>query len=315
MQIHWIKDGKKQHPTTVAELISMLQTGAIDDTTLAWHKGCSQWMPLKDLPALQSFFGKETIKEEEPPSEPEQQQEHAKVETKAGEEPAKTEFSAKDLQEQLKDKSVIMLKMPTPFHRFLARMLDLCLYGFIYMLILNWRGIPWSQGLELSNPFVWFFFIPIEAAVISHFRTTPGKALLGIRLYSLQGQDGLNIGNCLKRSFLVFALGVGMMLVLSPIPIFLIALGLSYRKLTKQGYTSWDERCQTVLLQRKKPHAFRPFLAGFLTVYLYMTTLNLMAPWLPAMFENISEQSPEAAQQLEEIKAMLPEEMQKAWPQ
>ncbi len=313
MLIHWIKDKQKQSPTTVAEIISMLQTGAIDDTTLAWHKGCTQWVPLKDLPALQSFFGKEI--EFTTPSSPAPEQEVTpNTESEKPEEQNAAGLSAEDLQEQIKNKSIIMLKMPSPFQRFLARMIDLTLYGFIYMLIINWRGIPWAQGLELSNPFIWMFFIPLETVIISYFHTTPGKSLLGIRLYSLNGKDGLNVGICLKRSFLVFALGVGMMLVLSPIPLFLIALGLSYHKLKKQGYTSWDERCQTVPLQRNKPHPFKTYLAGFLSIYLFLSTLSLMEPWLPAMFENIAEQSPEAAQQLEALKEMLPQELQDTWP-
>ncbi len=316
MLIHWIKDKKKQNPTTVAEIISMLQMGSISESTLAWHKGCSEWLPLKQLPALQSFFNPHSIPEtEEPTSDPLPQTDgEVKSETETAPEPQAAENLAKDLQDKLKNNTLVMLKMPSAFQRFLARMLDLTLYGFIYMLIINWRAIPYSQGLELTNPFLWLPFIPLEAAIISHFRTTPGKALLGIRIYSLKGQEGLNFLACLRRSFLVFALGLGMMLVPPPIPLFLIALGLSYHKLKKQGFTSWDERCQTVVLQRDKPHAFKPFLAGFLTFYIFLSTLNLMEPWLPAMFESISEQSPEAAQKLDEIKEMMPVEIQNAWP-
>ncbi|MFI3242719.1 MAG: RDD family protein [Akkermansia sp.] len=313
MLIHWIKNKQKQNPTTVAEIISMLQAGMIDESTLAWHKGCAQWMPLRDLPAMQSFFNKETAPSELTPEVLETSETPEPAEVEPTEETT-SENTAKDLQENLKNKSIIMLKMPTPFQRFLARMLDLSLYGFIYMIIVYFRAIPWAQHLELTNPFIWMFFIPLEAVILNHFRTTPGKALLGIRLYSIQGREGLNLPTCLKRSFLVFALGVGMMLIFSPIPLFLIAMGLSYRKLTKQGYTSWDERCQTVLLQRRKPHPMRPFLAGFLTVYLCLNTLSLMAPWLPAMHNNIIEQSPESAQMLEDFKAKLPKAMQDAWP-
>lgn len=316
MLIHWIKDKQKQRPTTVAELISKLQAGEIDENSLAWHQGCSSWVALKELPALQSFF-RENIPCDAPPPKDESESAPTATPEPSPEQSSKEPtiiIDEKSLQEKMLEQQLLVLKMPSPFQRFLARMLDLCLYGFIYMLIINWREIPYSQGLELSNPFIWLPFIPLEAAIISYFRTTPGKALLGIKLYSIKGRDGMNFAVCLKRSFLVYALGVGMMLVMSPIPLFLIALALSYRKLKNQGYTSWDERCQTVLLQRDKPHPFKPFLAGFMVCYLFTTTLGLMEPWLPAMFEQIAEQSPEAAQQLDEIKKMMPLDIQKSWP-
>ena len=52
MRIYWIEDKKKHGPISVPEVISRVQMGELSPTTKAWHKGCEQWMPLKDLPAL-----------------------------------------------------------------------------------------------------------------------------------------------------------------------------------------------------------------------------------------------------------------------
>lgn len=325
MIIHWIKDKKKQYPTTVAEIISLLQLGEITEESLAWHKGCASWMPLKELPALQDFFAKSSsvasLSEATPtiievPIAPE-----AQPKLEAAPEPesptpqessntASTSSLPDDLQDKLLANKLVMLKMPSAVQRFLARMFDLALYGFLYMLLLNLREIPYSLSLELGNPFVWLPFIPLEAAVISHFRTTPGKVLLGMKLYSVKGPEGLSFGNCLRRSFLVFALGVGMMLTSFPLPLFLIALALSYRKLQKQGYTSWDERCQTVILQTKKPSKIQPFIIGVLIIYTMMSTVQLMAPWMPELIELRSEMSPEFAQFVDEYRQILPPDVQ-----
>lgn len=316
MLIHWIKDKTKQNPTTVAEIISMLQLGDISEDSLAWHKGCASWMPLKELPALQDFFTKAISTPPPPPLPEESAPTPAPVASSAPaapSEPPTTSPLPVDTQENLIANKLLKLKMPSAVQRFLARMFDLALYGFLYMLMLKLREVPYSISLELSNPFVWLPFIPLEAAVISHFRTTPGKFILGMKIYSVKGPDGLGFGNCLRRSFLVFALGVGMMLTSFPLPLFLIALALSYRKLSKQGYTSWDERCQTIILQTKKPSKIQAFIIGFLILYTFLSTVQLMEPWMPELIEQRTEISPEFGQMIDQYKQMLPTEVQEEW--
>ncbi len=58
MDIYWIKDKSQCGPSTVPDVISLLQMGELTPETLGWHAGCKKWLPLRELPALADFLNK-----------------------------------------------------------------------------------------------------------------------------------------------------------------------------------------------------------------------------------------------------------------
>jgi len=124
-----------------------------------------------------------------------------------------------------------------PWVRFFARMFDYLLLALL-VAILNLPLMPLLL-FSLFVPFVWVF---IEAVLLCTWGTTPGKALLSIKIRTESGYK-LDFINALSRSLSVWFLGMG---IGFPI-ISLIAMIVAWIKLSKRGATSWDERAHAVV--------------------------------------------------------------------
>ena len=102
--------------------------------------------------------------------------------------------------------------------------------------------------------------------MLAGWGTTPGKALLKIRLRNSDGSK-LSYTDALSRSFDVFFKGVGI-----GIPIVqLITLIFAYNRLTKKGITSWDEG-GNFKVSHQAIEAWRSIVA----VFIFMAFLYLM---------------------------------------
>jgi hypothetical protein len=102
--------------------------------------------------------------------------------------------------------------------------------GFVYPPIIKINGLV----LGMILLFVYMFVEPI---MLSSWGTTPGKALLRIRLRRHDGEN-LAFSDAMDRSFRVWSSGEGL-----GIPIVsLIRNYISYRQLLKAGKTTWDSR-------------------------------------------------------------------------
>jgi len=127
-----------------------------------------------------------------------------------------------------------------PWVRYWARMIDLYLFVFTLGMLVELKNpglldSPGSeQGITLLGLLGWVF---TEAGLLSTFGTTPGKALLNIRLVppSLEG-DRAPYATALTRSLRVWwrGLGAGIPLVT------LVTLLVAHRKLRRNGASSWD---------------------------------------------------------------------------
>jgi uncharacterized RDD family membrane protein YckC len=144
--------------------------------------------------------------------------------------------------------------MPTParpWPRFLARQFDYILFSIAFGLafppsfleIIQTNGKNNDLAVALLLVFCW---MPLEAVFLATWGTTPGKAILGIRLANQDGSK-LTFGQSIARSFLVWRGGVACGVPL----IFLITEILAYRKLRKTGSTSWDSRLQLSVSQEQ----------------------------------------------------------------
>lgn len=130
-----------------------------------------------------------------------------------------------------------------PFPRLGARVIDYSLFAVLCFLAGGVPGVdlPFAYGF-IGLPLLTAAWVPIEALLLLYFLTTPGKALLGLKLQPRRA-SGYRYPALLQRSFLVWVLGVG-----GGIPgVNAVTVTLAGWRLHKQGSTLWDENRFTVV--------------------------------------------------------------------
>ncbi|MDA0578240.1 MAG: RDD family protein [Verrucomicrobia bacterium] len=121
--------------------------------------------------------------------------------------------------------------------RYWARTMDLVIVGLMIGIVLDFI---YSAALEIDDVLlgviVAFLYAFVEPIMLSTWGTTPGKALLKIRLRKADGSTP-GYGDALSRAFSVWARGLGLGI---PIIAFITHLN-AYNTLKKNGITSWDK--------------------------------------------------------------------------
>jgi uncharacterized RDD family membrane protein YckC len=127
-----------------------------------------------------------------------------------------------------------------PWVRYWARLIDLFVFALPAGAVM---GAIWPHLIEQADGandlmlgllilLAWAF---VEPLCLSVFGTTPGKALLKVRL-SGPGGRRLTYIEALGRSLRLWWRGLG-----AGVPfVSLITLAVAYRRLKRQGHTSWD---------------------------------------------------------------------------
>lgn len=149
-----------------------------------------------------------------------------------------------------------------PWRRFLARTFDILLYNVLWTVI---AGLVFRVQLIRIGAFgnlmggflslaIMLFFEPV---LLKHFKTTPGKAILGITLFHREGR-AFTYGEGLERTFLVISKGLGY-----GIPFYnLYRLWKSYR-LTDDVITQpWNESTEYII-KDKKPYRWLAYGTGY----------------------------------------------------
>lgn len=310
MDIYWVKDKKKCGPVTVPDIVSMVQSGELTPETKGWHVGCSSWMPLRELPALADFLNPR-VPETEEQTEPEHAQEAENPESLPPV-PRRTDETAE------LPPGVIPLtdfRIPSARVRLLARLVDMSVYCALMFMAFYMTNTEFSMNLLPYGPMFWLGLIGMEAVSLHFAGTTPGKRLLGIRVFSgvRAGEQmtalipQISLFQGLWRSFLVFIGGMGMMAYILPFIMGPLALFM----LKKRGYTTWDARAHTLPVQVHTPSFFR-YLLAVLIIYASLNIVSAcMMPWIPDMVLQLEQQSPEHARLLRE---MMPPEAMPAVP-
>ncbi len=314
MDIYWIKDKRQCGPATVPDIISQLQMGELTPETLGWHTGCKKWLPLRELPALADFLNKEVATQaegetaeapspqhdEEPAPAPAESAESDEVTQANTSPPAPGSINGDN---PLRDYVSRRVYLPNPVARLLARFVDYGLYAVLYGGIVALRGLPYDASLLLSvNPLLWLPMLLLEAWMLSTWGTTPGKALMGIRVTTFGEVQRLSYLRALLRAFTVFTLGTGMMLP-QLLPIMLV---FQYWMLRRRGITLWDARSSTLPTQ-KEPLTPSRYVLAVISLYVSAVLfISSMKPWLPAMLDDIGRQNPEMAQSLRKFMPEAP---------
>lgn len=234
-------EGQKEGPFSIFKVAEMLETGRIDRDSLVWHQGAENWLPLRDVPALQGVAGKRPVNQ--PPEIP--------TGEKAEEIIAESRQREKTVASNTGPKNV------RPFVRFWARMFDYTLISVIVMLFSDLvppelepgestadflaRVIEQMQSPEgMAHARTQFFALIgwhlVEGMLIHLFGTTPGKFLFGIRVAAPDGTK-LSPVKGIGRSYFVYVLGVGFYLF----PFILIGMIFSFFRILSAGKCLWDQ--------------------------------------------------------------------------
>ena len=123
-----------------------------------------------------------------------------------------------------------------PWVRYWARMIDFFLFAIIIGFVLGMVYEPATRINDmLFGALLAFAYIYVEPVMLSSWGTTPGKALLRIRLRRSDGTK-LPFKEALNRAFRVWLRGEGI-----GIPLVALFTQISaYRRLVREGRTTWD---------------------------------------------------------------------------
>lgn len=148
-----------------------------------------------------------------------------------------------------------------PWIRLFARLFD---YNLVYL------GLQVAKHFVPSVPFYIFYyfplapllFIPLETIFIRCFKTTPGKALLNIKVSS--GRYRVSLEKSWKRACLVYFFG--MAFGIRWLAIF--TMSQAYSRLVYMGMTSWDFQ-EKVNVTQKPPFSERLLFVLFVLLFSY----------------------------------------------
>lgn len=202
-------------------------------------------------------------------------------------EPVLPPLPSKDLASLLGDHPR-RVYLPSPGARFMARMVDYALYIIVVYLIIYYLGVPYDERLLPGSFYIWLPCLLLEGLLLSRFGTTPGKALMGIRMSIFGEAEKLSVLRGTARAALVFALGCGLMIF----PLIPLTGLLALWRLRRRGITGWDAGCSTIPVQ-VKPATTERMLLGFTILFgAFMTMSVLIMPWMPSMLADLEAQRP-----------------------
>ena len=214
LTLYVLLNGNTQGPLSQDQVLDMMQQGQLLGETPAWKEGLADWKRLDQLIDLTSVVSKAT-----PPPPP---------------------FTP--TQNAIQGHKTFALTQPVngarPGIRFLARFFDLVLFSNCIFLIVALAVpslLPPNANTRAALfAFLWCF---VEAALLSTWGVTPGKALLKVYVRNADGSQ-LSYADGVSRALDVWIRGLAMVL---PV-ISLIALVVGYNRLAAKGTTSWDEK-------------------------------------------------------------------------
>ena len=138
-----------------------------------------------------------------------------------------------------------------PWRRYFARMVDSTLFVLAAGVALSLVSPSFAELASEPDTAVWLgifgllAMVPVEAALISSFKTTPGKWLFGIEVV---GEDSapLPFGAAAVRALRVWVQGLWFGL-----PVVAIApMVFAHGRLTRTGTTLWDTACHAMVTHR-----------------------------------------------------------------
>lgn len=287
---YYMKDNQQHGPVSEDELTSRFGHGGLAPDTLVWMKGLKVWTAARDIENL-------VPDDFTPPPPPSQSspvltaasvpaaalKRETSVSTSAPDQKRRADITCSQCGAPNDYRMRVCAKCKTPFNahpqeqptdaevqpgnRFIARWIDLMLFGVFSAMLC---AFAWRDFFKISDAargfLMLFVYVFVEPIMLCSWGSTPGKSLLGVRLRRKDGNK-LTYFEALYRSFEVWISGFGL-----GIPIVtLFTLSGEYKRLKKEGMTSWDRNggfCVT--------HGRIGFLRGLVVVILFIGFLALM---------------------------------------
>lgn len=251
MQIYVAHNEKKDGPFTMFQIEEKLRAGELDEHSLAWHEGLSEWRPLPELEPFEYFFR------------------HRDDEL---EDQRRRQAAEKAAAYERKSAETVPKSAVRPWTRFWARHLDFfffltaCLLIFTLLRNLGWVTTTIAGFVDIFPMFLLFWHF-LEAYLISRWGTTPGKYLTGIHILNAEG-NRLDLGASLRRSLGVYVLGVGLYIG----GLSLIAYMFGYYFLLKNRRTFWDSTAESYV--NHAPFQARHVLLPLAIIFLLLTVFQ-----------------------------------------
>jgi uncharacterized RDD family membrane protein YckC len=223
MDVWLIEDGERRGPFPQFEIERRILDGDLEPDCPAWVEGQGSWQEISRSPQFAAVF------------------ERARDALQGGPEPDPAAGQAEPEPEpvaaqppELPAQAVTTAQL---LRRFWARWFDLHLFGVIWWSGMRLAGHDLAALMTDMWMLVWQMlpWFAIEALMIHLWGTTPGKALLGIRVRQADGSPP-SIGASVWRSLRVWTLGLGLGMPL----LVILCQGLSLWTSRRLGRPLWD---------------------------------------------------------------------------
>ena len=212
-QWYYTHGGQKYGPIAEPDLVAMFESGQLTPDTMVWNEGLENWVSARDVIGLVPVtFEPLPLPPNPPASQPQ------------------TIVSS-----GLSTEDSTSVNQPRPWVRMWARSVDIIIWLFL-------AGLPFFLLFPQADENIFaiiilFLYVFVEAAMLSAWGTTPGKALLKIQLCKCDGSK-LSYADALNRAIKVWFRGMAMNIPIATVVTQIVA----YCGLEKKGVTSWDEQ-------------------------------------------------------------------------
>lgn len=203
MRLWIVEDGEKRGPFHVYDLRERIENSELTGEELAWHEDRDDWVALKELDVFRSTFS--------------------------------TEGPAASEEEPAAAAPPPLPRDPRPFLRFSARAFDLSIYWLLLYGGMRIGGADVIVASPLFHQLMMLPYVILDGVLLHLWRTSPGKALLGIRIETEDGK-ACKMGTSLLRAVRVYIIGLGL---LQPL-IALFTGGFSLWFTLKNRIAPWD---------------------------------------------------------------------------
>ena len=299
MEVYVLQDGERRGPFPVFRLQEMLDEQEIGPDVPVWHAGMSEWRRLADEPSLNTAL-RLARPSAEPPPLPE---DYASA---AADEAGRRLLRRLEAGATEQTAAVLKARRAVAWRRFVARIIDLYVARAVIVggLAIANRDRVWDLMFPalivvFLAPLAWVF---LEACCLMIAGTTPGRAMLGLRV---RDRDGalLTFRAALKRSVLVWAAGSGLGLPMQ----FLLPpaqWAMGFHQYQMQGETIWDRTAGSRVEHRVIP----PF--GIAALVFSIVSWLGVSMWL-FMAAPLSEtMTPQQREFIEQRRALMNQSLQ-----
>ncbi len=222
---YYAKANQQQGPFTEEIILQMISSREITPDTLVWMKDFQEWTAVRDVAIL-------IRNPNEPPPLPKQKSVDSLPQGSSIENVG------------ISSTTPVSAPQVRPWVRFWARMVDYALFAVFAGVALSYICPTATRFPSLILLFLAYIFV--EALMLSSWGSTPGKALLKVKVRMHDGTKLLYF-DALRRAFRVLWQGQGLCI---PI-VSLIANFCAYRRLRRHGETAWDHNGKSIVSHQK----------------------------------------------------------------